>query len=88
MERLLEVVNMAGNKPAMTGAAGGETFRVTRDTLIGDVIKNDPKAVGILTEHGMQCVGCHVATWETVEQAASEHGVDIDALLKQLNREG
>lgn len=58
---------------------------VTKNMLIGDIIKKHPFSVGIMLEHGMQCVGCHVATWETLEQAAAGHGIDADKLVKELN---
>jgi hybrid cluster-associated redox disulfide protein len=59
---------------------------ITKKMLIGDVVKEYPKSVEIMMEHGMQCVGCHVATWETIEQGATGHGIDIDQLIKDLNK--
>ena len=58
---------------------------ITKDMLIGDIVKNRPESVEIMLEEGMHCVGCHVATWETLEQAAAGHGIDVDKLLKKLN---
>ncbi len=58
---------------------------VTKDMLIGDIIKKHPFSIDIMLEHGMQCVGCHVATWETLEQATAGHGIDADKLVKKLN---
>ena len=46
---------------------------ITKNMLIGDVIKKYPESVEVMLEHGLHCVGCHVATWETVEQAAQGH---------------
>ena len=59
---------------------------ITKEMLIGEIIKNHPEKVDIMLEHGMHCVGCHVATWETLEQAAQAHGLNIDELIKSLNR--
>ena len=58
---------------------------ITKDMLIGDIVKKHPKSVEIMLEHGMHCVGCHVATWETLEQASAGHGIDVDKLIKKLN---
>ena len=58
---------------------------ITKGMLIGDIIKKHPFSIEIMLEHGMQCVGCHVATWETLEQAAAGHGIDADKLVKKLN---
>ena len=58
------------------------------DMLIGDVIKKYPHAVSIMLEHGLQCVGCHVNPYETIEQGAMAHGMDkedVDKMIKQIN---
>ena len=34
----------------------------------------------------MGCVGCPSAQAETIEDAASIHGIDLDELLKALNK--
>lgn len=59
---------------------------INKQMLIGDLVKNHPDSVEILLDHGMQCVGCHVATWETLEQAAAGHGINVDELIKELNK--
>ena len=59
--------------------------KITRKSLIGEIITNYPQAVEILQEHGMHCVGCHVATWETLEQAAKSHHIDVDALVNAVS---
>jgi hybrid cluster-associated redox disulfide protein len=59
---------------------------VTKGMLIGEIVKKYPKSIKILLDHGLQCVGCHVATWETIEQAASGHGIDPDKLIDDLNK--
>jgi len=59
---------------------------ITKDMLIGDVVKSYPQSVEIMLEHGMHCVGCHVATWETLEQGTMSHGIDVDKLVDDINR--
>jgi hybrid cluster-associated redox disulfide protein len=59
---------------------------ITKNILIGDLVSAYPGSVQILGKHGMHCIGCHVATWETLEQAAESHGLDIDKLLKELKK--
>lgn len=61
-------------------------MEVTDKTLVGDLIKHHPDAVPVLLRHGMQCVGCHVATWETLGEAANTHSINIDILLKDINK--
>ena len=58
---------------------------ITKDMVIGEILDKHPKSARILLKHGMPCLGCHVATWETLEQAAASHGIDVNQLLKELN---
>ncbi|MFR8620336.1 MAG: DUF1858 domain-containing protein [Romboutsia timonensis] len=53
--------------------------------MIGDVIKENPNAVGILMSFGMGCVGCPSSQMETIEQACSIHGLDLEEVLAKLN---
>lgn len=63
-------------------------MEVTRETTIGDVIKAYPDVAPIIMDHGLHCVGCHVAYWETLEQGCRGHGFsdeEIDKLLDDIN---
>ena len=59
--------------------------KITKDTLIMDIVQINPEAVGILQRYGMHCLGCALAHMETIEQAVGVHGVDLDKLLEELN---
>jgi hybrid cluster-associated redox disulfide protein len=59
--------------------------KVTKKTLIGDIVKQCPESILTLNERGIECVGCHIATWETLEQTARSHNIDVDELVKELN---
>ena len=59
---------------------------ITKSMLIGDIVSKYPEVVPTMLDHGMHCIGCHVATWETLEQAALSHGIDADNLVKELNK--
>ncbi|MBR3864927.1 MAG: DUF1858 domain-containing protein [Clostridia bacterium] len=59
--------------------------KITKDTLIMDIVKINPESVRILQKYGMHCLGCALAHMETIEQAVGVHGVDLDALLEELN---
>ena len=59
--------------------------KITKDTVIADVIKINPNAGEILMSYGMHCLGCAIAHGETVGQAAEVHGADLDAMLEELN---
>lgn len=61
---------------------------ITKDMTIADVLKNNPKTAKVFFGMGMQCLGCPTAAGETVEEAATVHGHDVDELLKKLNEAG
>ena len=59
--------------------------QVTKDMLIGQLLQLDPNMAGILMASGMGCVGCPSAQMETIEEAAMVHGIEPDALVKEIN---
>ncbi len=61
-------------------------MEITKDMLIGDILRQKPEAAGVLMQFGMGCIGCPSAQMESLEQAAGVHGMDIDKLLEALNK--
>ena len=59
--------------------------KITKDTIIGDILDIAPDTAPIFLSIGMHCLGCPSSRGETVEQACTVHGVDVEALLEQLN---
>ncbi|HBK53025.1 MAG TPA: disulfide oxidoreductase, partial [Syntrophomonas wolfei] len=39
----------------------------------------------VFGQFNMGCLGCSGALFETLEQGALAHGIDVDAMLKALN---
>lgn len=62
-------------------------MKYTKETLLGDLIKNDPEKASLLMEFGMHCVTCFAAAGETIEEACMVHGIDVDEILTLLNSE-
>ncbi|WP_312653731.1 DUF1858 domain-containing protein [Aminipila sp.] len=60
-------------------------MKVTKEMTIGEVIRNHQEAIKILMDFGMGCVGCPSAQSETLEEAASVHGIEIEKLIDKLN---
>jgi hybrid cluster-associated redox disulfide protein len=50
-----------------------------------EVLQKKPEAAQVFARFGMHCLGCLVASGETVEQAAMAHGLDADEIIKALN---
>lgn len=61
-------------------------MKITKDTLISEVLKINNNAAEILMRYGMGCLGCPSSQMETVEQAAAVHGIDVEKLLEELNK--
>ncbi len=59
--------------------------KITKDTLISELLEINPNSAEILFRHGMHCIGCAIAHQETIEQATNAHGEDLDQLLQELN---
>lgn len=58
---------------------------ITKSDIISDVLKKNKNAEQILRDFGMGCLGCPSATMESLEDACSIHGIDIEEVLKKLN---
>ena len=59
--------------------------KITKDTIIGVVLDNDPTTAPYFLEMGMHCLGCPSARGETIEMACAVHNVDADELVAKLN---
>ena len=59
--------------------------RVTKDTMIGDLLQIDQNVAPILLNIGMHCLGCPSSQMETIEEAAMVHGLDPDDLVVEIN---
>ncbi len=58
---------------------------VKNDTVIGDLLMADEGVAPILMSAGLHCLGCVMASGETVEEACVVHGIDCDSLIEELN---
>ena len=57
---------------------------VTKQSVIGDVLDYNVDTAEFFFAIGMHCLGCAMASGETLEQACLAHDVDPDAFLEQL----
>ena len=58
---------------------------VTGEDIISEVLAHYPEAAEVLSEAGMQCLGCFSAGYETVREACHTHGLDPVEILEKLN---
>ena len=59
--------------------------QVTKDMLIGQLLRVDANIAPILMRAGMHCLGCPSAQGESLEEAAMVHGLGADVLVAQIN---
>ena len=59
---------------------------ITKDMSIGDIVDQYPETVSVFISHGLGCIGCAIAQFETLEEGAMAHGIDVEALIKDLNK--
>ena len=59
--------------------------KVTKDTMIGELLQIDANIAPMLLGIGMHCLGCPSSQMETIAEAAMVHGIDPDALVNEIN---
>ena len=59
--------------------------KITKDMTFFEVMRTHPEAVKVLQKYNLGCVGCMGAQNESLEQGANAHGIDAEALVKDLN---
>lgn len=60
-------------------------MRVTKETLIGDVLEYDVNTARFFFEIGMHCLGCPASRNESIAEACEVHGTDADTLIEKIN---
>ena len=56
-----------------------------KKTTIGEILEKKTEKANILLEAGMHCLGCPASQAETLEEACSVHGLDVEDILEKLN---
>lgn len=60
-------------------------MKITKESIIGDVLDFAPDIAQFFFEIGMHCLGCPSARGESIADACAVHGTDADALVAKLN---
>ena len=60
--------------------------KYTKNSVIGDVVKSNEKAMEIIEKYfGSGCFTCPGMKMETIKFGATMHGVDPEKILAELN---
>ena len=60
-------------------------IKISKEMIIGDILNEAPDMGAVLMAAGMHCLGCPSSQMETIEEAAMVHGIEPDALVKEIN---
>ncbi len=58
---------------------------ITAATIVDDLMRTHPATILVFLRHHAHCVGCPVGAHHTVADACREHGVAVEALVRELN---
>ena len=59
--------------------------QISKDMIIAEILQVDEGIAPFFLNAGLGCGGCPSAAGKTLEQAGYVHGVDIDALVDEIN---
>ena len=59
--------------------------KVTKDMGIMEIIQANPNAIEVFQKYGLGCIGCAAARFENLEAGAKVHGIDVDAMVNDIN---
>lgn len=60
-------------------------MEVSKDMIISEVLSMDQGTTPIFFKNGLHCLGCVMASGETIEEACMVHGINCDSLIAELN---
>ena len=58
-----------------------------KDMTINQILEINPDKIDTLLATGMHCIGCWAAQDETIEEACQVHGIDVEELITELNKD-
>lgn len=61
-------------------------MKVTKDSIIGDILDHDIETARFFFEIGMHCLGCPASRGESIADACEVHGTNADELVEKINK--
>jgi hybrid cluster-associated redox disulfide protein len=59
---------------------------ISKEMTIEHILRKYPQTAAVFRKFGLDCMECQIAEFEAVEHGAGVHQVDVEELLKELNR--
>ena len=60
-------------------------MKITKESIIGDVLDYDIETAMFFFEIGMHCLGCPASRGESIAEACMVHGTDANELVAKIN---
>jgi len=63
-------------------------MKITKDMKLADVVKKYPATIEIFISFGLHCIGCPMASAESIENGAMSHGItgkNFEKMMAALN---
>ena len=61
-------------------------MRITKESIIGDILDADIETAQFFFEIGMHCLGCPASRGESIADACAVHGTNADELVEKINK--
>jgi hybrid cluster-associated redox disulfide protein len=71
-------------KPPLTLLKMEAPMRIEIFSLVDDVMRHSPGTIRVFLDFRMNCVGCPIASFHSIEDACREHSVDIATFVAAL----
>lgn len=65
---------------------GDRLEMVNTDEMVSALLTRNPRAARVFLNHGMHCVGCAIARFETLAEVCAAYGVPMERLLDELRQ--
>ena len=73
-------------KAAVPAKPKKEEGLITGGMSIVQIVSKYPDTAEVFIRHGLHCIGCAAARFETLDEGAMVHGIELDPLLTDLNK--
>lgn len=60
--------------------------QLSAELTVDQVVTRWPQTISVFLQHQMACVGCHMATFDTLEDVARIYGLSLDGFLGRLRQ--
>jgi len=54
------------------------------DLSVGEIMTQWPETIGVFIAFNLHCIGCPIAVFHTLPDAAEEHGSDLGDLMLEI----